>query len=244
VQSIDFTGRTVFVAGGSSGIGNGIARAFRAQNAQVHVCGTRKSAADYEGEEGSELAGMTYYQLDVCDDDAIASFIPAFSTLDVLVCAQGIALYKRAEFGMEGFRQVMDVNLNSVMALSLKFQPMLEAARGSAIFVNSGAGFKAMIGNPGYGASKGGLRILTMSLAEAWAPHVRVNAIAPGFVETRITKVTRDHPQRYEATLGNIPLKRWGTVDEMGGIALFLASDLASYITGQTIFADGGKILS
>ena len=127
MQSIDFTGRTVFVAGGSSGIGNGIARAFRAQNAQVHVCGTRKSAADYEGEEGSELAGMTYYQLDVCDDDAIASFIPAFSTLDVLVCAQGIALYKRAEFGMEGFRQVMDVNLNSVMALSLKFQPMLEA---------------------------------------------------------------------------------------------------------------------
>jgi 3-oxoacyl-[acyl-carrier protein] reductase len=244
LHSLDFTGRTVFVAGGSSGIGNGIARAFRAQNAQVHVCGTRPSAADYEGEDGSDLSGMTYHKLDLCNDEAITLFDPGLTRLDVLVCAQGITLYKRAEFEMAGFRQVMDVNLNSVMALSLRFQRMLTESKGSAVFVNSGAGFKAMIGNPGYGASKGGLRILTMSLAEAWAPDVRVNAIAPGYVDTRITKVTRDHPQRYEATLGNIPLKRWGTTDEMGGIALFLASDLASYITGQTIFADGGKILS
>jgi 3-oxoacyl-[acyl-carrier protein] reductase len=244
MYSFDFEGRNVLVVGGSSGIGNGIARAFRDQGAFVHACGTRPSAADYAGMEGDDLAGMTYHQLDVTDDVAVAAFAPQLERLDVLVCAQGIALYKRAEFDMVGFRRVMDVNLNSAMALCLKFRPMLAASGGSVIFVNSGGGFKATVGNPAYSASKGGLRILTMTLAEAWAPEIRVNGIAPGYVDTRMTKVTRDHPGRYEATLAKIPLKRWGTPEEMGGVALFLASDLASYITGQTLIADGGKILS
>lgn len=210
----------------------------------MHVCGTRADAVAYAGEAGSDLEGMCYHQLDVTDDTAVAAFDPGLEQLDVLVCAQGVALYRRAEFTMEGFRKVIDLNLNSVMALSLRFQPMLATAKGSIIFVNSGAGFKSTIGNPAYGASKGGMRILTMTLAEAWAPDIRVNGIAPGYVETRITQVTRDHPRRYEETLEKIPQRRWGTPEEMGGVALFLASDLAGYTTGQTIFADGGKILS
>lgn len=244
LYSFDFEGRTVLVVGGSSGIGNGIARAFRDQGAAVHVCGTRSAALDYLSDGSTDLTGMTYHQLDVTDDAGIAAFAPAFDRLDVLVCAQGIALYRRAEFEMANFRRVLDVNLNSVMTLCLKFQPMLTASKGSVILVNSGGGFKATVGNPAYSASKGGLRILTMTLAEAWAPEVRVNGIAPGYVDTRLTKVTRNDPRRYEASLNKIPLKRWGTPEEMGGVALFLASDLASYVTGQTIIADGGKILS
>ena len=244
MKELDFEGRTVLVTGGSSGIGNGIARTFRAHGAQVHVCGTRASAADYAGEEGSDLEGMSYSRLDVTDDSSVANFTLPADTLDVLVCAQGIAMYKRAEFEMAGFRRVMDVNLMSVMAVCTRFRPMLAQAKGAVVLVNSGGAFKATIGNPAYSASKGGMRILTMTLAEAWAPDIRVNAIAPGYVETRMTRVTREHPRRYAETLENIPLKRWGTPQEMGGVALFLASPLASYVTGQTLIVDGGKILS
>ena len=244
MKELDFEGRTALVIGGSSGIGNGIARVFRAHGAQVHVCGTRATAADYAGEEGSDLNEMSYSRLDVTDDPAVANFALPADRLDVLVCAQGIAMYKRAEFEMPGFRRVMDVNLMSVMAVCTRFQPMLAKAKGSVVFVNSGGAFKATIGNPAYSASKGGMRILTMTLAEAWAPDIRVNGIAPGYVETRMTRITRDHPRRYAETLENIPLKRWGTPEEMGGAALFLASSLASYITGQTLIVDGGKILS
>jgi 3-oxoacyl-[acyl-carrier protein] reductase len=244
MKELDFEGRTVLVIGGSSGIGNGIARAFRAHGAAVHVCGTRATAADYAGDEGSDLDGMSYSRLDVTDDFAVAQFTLLVDQLDVLVCAQGIAMYKRAEFEMPSFRRVMDVNLMSVMAVCTKFQPLLAKAKGSVVFVNSGGAFKATIGNPAYSASKGGMRILTMTLAEAWAPDIRVNGIAPGYVETRMTRITRDHPRRYAETLENIPLKRWGTPEEMGGVALFLASSLASYVTGQTLIVDGGKILS
>ena len=244
MNELDFSGRTVLVIGGSSGIGNGIACAFRDRGAIVHVCGTRKLAEDYCDNEGSDLSEMTYYQLDVADDAAVASFTPLIKRLDILVCAQGIAMYKRAEFEMAGFRRVVEINLMSVMAICAKFQPLLAASKGTAILINSGGAFKATIGNPAYSASKGGMRILTMTLAEAWAPDIRVNGIAPGYVETRMTRVTRDHPRRYAETLENIPLKRWGTAKEMGGVALFLASSLASYVTGQTLIVDGGKILS
>jgi 3-oxoacyl-[acyl-carrier protein] reductase len=125
MKELDFEGRTALVIGGSSGIGNGIACAFRAHGAQVHVCGTRATAADYAGEEGSDLDGMNYSGLDVTDDSAVANFTLPVDTLDVLVCAQGITLYKRAEFEMAGFRRVMDVNLMSVMAVCTRFQPML-----------------------------------------------------------------------------------------------------------------------
>lgn len=244
MNELDFEGRRALVIGGSSGIGNGIARVFRDHGARVHVCGTRATAADYAGDEGSDLNGMGYSRLDVTDDSAVANFALPADRLDVLVCAQGITLYKRAEFAMPSFRRVMDVNLMSVMAVCTRFQPMLAEAKGCVVLVNSGGAFKATIGNPAYSASKGGMRILTMTLAEAWAPDVRVNGIAPGYVETRMTRITRDHPRRYAETLENIPLKRWGTPEEMGGAALFLASPLASYITGQTLIVDGGKILS
>lgn len=244
MDELDFTGRTVLVVGGSSGIGNGVAQAFRAKGAAVHVWGTRASAADYSAAEGSDLTGLTYAQLDASDFDAVAAWRPPFDTLDVLVLAQGIVIYKRGEFDMAGFQRVVDVNLNSLMACALKFHPMLAASKGSLITVSSTAAFHSTRGNPAYNASKTGAVGLTRTLAEAWAKDgIRVNGIAPGLVDTKLTKVTTDSPERLAASLQTIPMRRLGTPQDMAGVALFLASPLASYVLGQTIPVDGGLIL-
>src|SRR5690349_11769695 len=113
---LDFSQRTVLVVGGSSGIGNGIAQAFRAAGAEVHVWGTRASAADYASEPGSDLTGLGYAQVNVADFEAVKAWPASFSRLDVLVLSQGTVEYKRAEFQMEAFQRVLDVNLGSLMA--------------------------------------------------------------------------------------------------------------------------------
>src|SRR5437763_16741569 len=98
MNELDFSGKQVLVIGGSSGIGNGIAQAFRAHGAHVAVCGTRTAAGDYSDEEGSHLEGLDYSQLDVSDPEAIEGFDPSFEKLDVLVLAQGAVIYHRGEF--------------------------------------------------------------------------------------------------------------------------------------------------
>ncbi|MDO8706448.1 MAG: SDR family oxidoreductase [Sulfuricaulis sp.] len=244
MNELDFTGKTVLVVGGSSGIGNGIAQAFRAHGAAVHVWGTRAGAADYSAGEGSNLTGLHYEQLDASDFDAIEAYKPPFQRLDVLVLAQGIVLYKRAEFDMAGFQKVIGVNLSSIMSCALKFESMLAETKGALITISSTAAYHSTPGNPAYNASKAGAVGLTRSLADTWAKKgIRVNGIAPGMVDTKLTKVTTGNPQRLEAILGNIPLGRLGTTEEMAGVALFLASPLSSYIVGQTIPVDGGLIL-
>ncbi len=241
---LDFSGKTVLVVGGSSGIGNGIARAFHDHGAQVHVWGTRASAADYSADEGSDLAGLSYAQVDVSDRAAVEAHQPAFSKLDILVLSQGIVLYKRGEFEGGGFRKVIEVNLNSLMDCSLKFFDMLKASRGALITVSSTAAFHSTRGNPAYNASKTGVVGLTRTLAEAWAGEgIRVNGIAPGLVDTKLTKVTTSNPQRLQATLQSIPAGRLGLPSDMAGVALFLASPLSAYVYGQTIPVDGGLIL-
>jgi 3-oxoacyl-[acyl-carrier protein] reductase len=244
MDELDFSNKNVLVVGGSSGIGNGIAQAFRGKGATVHVCGTRAAANEYSAKEGSNLEGLHYALLDVSDSRAIEGFQPSFDRLDVLVLAQGAVLYKRAEFEMPGFRKVMEVNLMSLMACGGKFHPMLKASKGAFIIVSSTAAYHSTRGNPSYNASKTGAVGLTRTLGEAWAEDgIRVNGIAPGLVDTKMTKVTTGNPKRLEGAIQKIPLRRLGTPADMAGAALFLASPLASYIVGQTIIVDGGLIL-
>ncbi len=244
MNELDFNAKQVLVMGGSSGIGNGIAQAFRAKGARVQVCGTRAGAADYSAAEGSDLAGLDYFQLDVSDAGAIENFRPTFDRLDVLVLAQGAVIYRRGEFEMAGFRKVMEVNLMSLMACATRFHAMLGASKGSLIIVSSTAAYHSTKGNPAYNASKSGAVGLTRTLAQAWAGDgIRVNGIAPGLVDTKMTKVTTENPKRLEGAIERIPLRRLGTPADMAGAALFLASPLASYIVGQTLVVDGGLIL-
>ncbi len=244
-MTLDFNGKTVLVVGGSSGIGNGVAQAFRSCGAGVHVCGTRAVAADYDGVEGSNLDGLHYTQLHLDDPESVQAWTPPFEQLDVVVLSQGTVLYGRGEFAMAGFRKVVEVNLMSLMALSLKFHDLLATSRGALIIVSSIASFRATRGNPAYSASKSGALGLTRTLGEVWAADgIRVNGIAPGLVDTKLTQATMAHPKRRDAALQSIPLGRFGTPGEIANVALFLASPLASYIVGHTIVVDGGMILS
>jgi 3-oxoacyl-[acyl-carrier protein] reductase len=240
---LDFSGKIVFVIGGSSGIGNGIARGFLNSGAEVHICGTKGSAESYAGGDGN-LDGLHYRQLDVADPAAIETFNPPFKKLDVLVQSQGIIFYSRGEFELKGFRRVLEVNLVSLMSCAMKFHPLLVEAQGSMVIISSSAAFHATKGNPAYNASKAGAAGLTRTLGQAWASDgVRVNGIAPGFVETKLTTVTTNNERRRAEALSRIPIGRFGRVEEMAGIAMFLASPLSGYIVGQTLLADGGMLL-
>ncbi|MFW5633441.1 MAG: SDR family NAD(P)-dependent oxidoreductase, partial [Erythrobacter sp.] len=239
------TGKRVLVIGGSGGIGNGIAHGFRARGAEVTVTGTRPDAGDYLEAEDSDFTGLDYRQLDLTDRLAADRLAGQSAFFDVIVQSQGVVRYKRAEFTREGWDAVVDVNLNSVMDVARAFHPGLAERGGSMIVVSSVAAFKSTIGTPAYAASKAGAASLVKTLGEAWARDgVRVNGIAPGLVPTKLTAVTTDHPERREASLRAIPLGRMGTPEDMAGAALFLASPLSAYMTGQTLVVDGGLTLS
>lgn len=240
----DFSGSTVLVVGGSSGIGNGIAHGFRDRGAQVHIWGTRAAAADYDGEEGSDLTGLTYSKVDVGNPDAIEAADAPFEALDVLVLCQGIVVYNRGEFERDGWERVMSVNLDSLMNCARKFRGRLAAANGSMIIVSSISGIRSNIGNPAYAASKAGAISLTKSLAQAFAADgIRVNGLAPGLVDTKLTKVTTSNQARLDGALATIPQRRLGTPADLAGAAIFLASPLASYVAGHTLVVDGGVSL-
>ena len=153
MSDLDFTGQTVLVVGGSSGIGNGIAHGFAKRGAEVHVWGTRETAADYDGVEGSDLSGLTYACVDVADRAAIAAEAPRLAACDVLILCQGTVIYRRGEFAPQGWDHVMAVNLDSLMDCSNAFHDRLAAARGAIVIVSSVSGFQSNRGNPAYAAS-------------------------------------------------------------------------------------------
>ena len=236
--------KRILVVGGSSGIGRGIANCFLNLNADVCITGTKKNIEDY-GLEDVVSQKSEYVQLDLLDPEALGNLVIPFDSLDVLVCSQGTVQYKRKEFEMEIFREVLDLNLTSMMACCQKFKPLMTNIDTNIILLGSGASYKAVRGNPAYSASKGGILTLVKTLAEAWAREgIRVNGIAPGYVASKLTEVTFKDKNRYESSLKNIPLARWGEPEDIGHTACFLASSKASYITGQMITVDGGLGLS
>jgi len=236
VNFLDFTNKHVLVTGGSSGIGNGIARAFRDASAQVTITGTR-AALTYE----TDIREMEFLQADLGDDTAVQQVADQVGPIDILINNAGMVAYKRKEFQTETFRRVIDVNLTSMMTLSELLRPRLAEATGAIINIASLTSFFASSGNPAYGASKAAIVQLTKSLAVAWASDgIRVNAIAPGWIATNMTEVSQKRETTNNEILRRTPAGRWGQPEDVAGVALFLASPLASYVTGETISVDGG----
>jgi 3-oxoacyl-[acyl-carrier protein] reductase len=239
VGGFDFFGKTMLVTGGSTGIGNAAARGFLRAGARVIVTGTRADAADYAGEDGN-LDGLEYHRLDQGDAAAVAAFDPDIERLDALIVAGAKVAYRRQEFEIATFADVLATNLTGPMQLATKFRSAL-AGQGSIVFVGSVASFRGVIGQPAYSASKGGLLTLTKSLAQAFGGDgIRVNLVAPGLVRSKMTAVTWQDPDRLAATERQVPLRRIGEPDDIAGAILFLASPLAAYITGTSLIIDGG----
>ena len=217
---------TALVTGAAGGIGRALVRGFR-------LAGYRTIGVDC-------VPGEDVSQLDVTDGTAVTSFASGLETLAVLVNAAGV-LRLREEYDPAVFAGVVDVNLTGVMRMAAACRPPLVNARG--VIVNI-ASMHAIFGaplSPAYAASKAGVVQLTKSLAVAWAEHgVRVNAIAPGWIETPMTVPARSDTARNRAILERTPLGRWGTPDDIVGPALFLASDAARFITGAVLPVDGG----
>ena len=242
--SFDFAGTRVLVTGGTSGIGRAIAAGFADAGADVVVTGTRAAADNYD----LDLGGVGYRQVQLTDPDSIDALVGALDALDVLVNNAGANLPGGLdEWTADGFAASVDLNLVGPMRLTTACRRLLFASdlAGGASVVNlaSMTAFRGTSIVPGYGSAKAGVVTWTANLARRWATRgVRVNAIAPGVIDTPMTAPMAAFPELLADEVGHIPMGRLGRPDEVVGTALFLSSAAATYITGTTIAVDGGYL--
>ncbi len=241
----DFSGTHVLVTGGSNGIGLAIARAFAQAGAAVTITGTRAAAADYP----HDLSRFAYRRLDLRNSAAIDALAAELKSLDVLVNNAGANFAGirdgRTEWTPDTFEESVRINLFAAFRLALACKQRLSESQldGGASVLNmaSMSSFFAVPFVPGYGAAKAGIVQMTKNLATAWAAAgIRVNAVAPGQIETDMTAPVKTMPELENALLARTPLARWGTPEDVAPAFLFLASPAARFITGQTLCVDGG----
>jgi NAD(P)-dependent dehydrogenase (short-subunit alcohol dehydrogenase family) len=242
-MNFDMKGKAVLVAGGTSGIGAGIARAFAEQGARVIATGA--TLPEVEGaRNNAAMSGIECRLLDVRDRAGIEEAIAACERLDVLVNCAGV-IRRGIEHDPAQFAQVIDINLNGTMRMCAAARPLLRASHGCIVNTASMLSFFGGGLVPAYSASKGGVAQLTKSLAIAYADDgIRVNAVAPGWIATPLTRALQEDPERSRQILDRTPLKRWGTPADVASPVLFLASDAARFVTGTVLPVDGGYLIS
>ena len=244
-----FEGRAVLVTGGARGIGKAIALAFaeegadiafsfqadseqsRATQAEIERLGRRVFARASDAGTPGEPARLV--------DDARKEL----GRLDAVVANAGWAPPEGWEVSPDDWHRVLDVNLLGAYFTVRAAAPELRRRSGSAVLVASIAGLASYPEDIAYSASKAAVVSLTRSLALALAPQVRVNALAPGWVRTRMAEPVWSDPRHAAAATRRIPLGRWGEPEEIGSAAVFLASEAARFVTGETLVIDGGNLL-
>ena len=235
----NFAGRTALVTGGVSGIGAAASLAFKRAGADVIACGV----TDVElaaARANPDFAGIDTRVLDVKELSAVEALIQSLPRLDFVVNSAGI-IRREAEHDPRVFDEVINVNVSGGMRVSAVARPLLAKSRGSIVFIASIMSFFGGPKQPAYAASKGAVRTLTMSLAAAYAVDgIRVNAVAPGWVLTELSRGARENPERNAQIQSRIPMTRWAEPAEIADPIMFLCSDAARYVTGAVLLVDGG----
>ena len=228
-----FADKTVVVIGGTSGIGAATAEAFSALGAWTHVAGLMTGAK-------AGLAGITASEVDVRSTADLESYISVFESIDVLVNCAGVSR-DRDEWTSQSFAEVMSINLYSILTACRTARPRMPA--GSAI-VNIASMYSTFGSGdrPAYASSKGAVVQLTKSLAQEYAPAIRVNAVAPGWIVTPLSKTLLSDTEASGPILARIPFGRWGEPKEIADPIVYLASPAAGYITGAILPIDGGYL--
>jgi NAD(P)-dependent dehydrogenase (short-subunit alcohol dehydrogenase family) len=243
--TFDFTGAAVLVTGGTSGIGNAVATTFADAGAHVTVTGTRPAAADYD----TDLERFGYHRLEATDPASIETVADSLERLDVLVNNAGANFPGgRDEWEPDTFATAVELNLNGPMRLTVRCRPLLAsstlAGGASVVSIVSMSAFRSVPLVPGYGSAKAGLVSLTQNLARLWAADgIRVNAVAPGVIDTRMTAPLAHFPELKDAELAHTPMGRFGTPHEVATAVAFLASTAATYISGHVLAVDGGYLV-
>lgn len=231
-------GFTAVVVGGAGDIGAAITRQLLDLGATVTATGVDDGAV-----AATSLApgpGLSVAALDVTSDDDVAAFAATFGRVDAVVNCAGI-LARDHEFEIKTFRHVIDVNLTGTFRVCSAFHDALADSRGSIVNIASANAYAALPRIPAYCASKGGVVMLTKSLALAWANDgIRVNAVVPGYIETSINAEGRRDPQHYQRIAARTAFGRWGQPDEIAGAVAFLCMPASSYATGSVVTVDGG----
>lgn len=250
-----FKGKTVFVTGGGSGINLGIAKNFAALGANIAICGRTQEKLDSAAGELRALMGDSGAK--VCATVADVREMPALETalarikselgpVDVLVCgAAGNFICPSEQLSANGFKTVIDIDLIGAFNASRAAFEQLKETRGSIIYISAGQAFMPYAYQLHVGAAKAGIDNMMKNLALEWGKYgIRCNSIAPGPIEGTEGMRRLSSPGALAQLKAAIPLQRLGTVDEMGQVAVFLASPLASYVSGTVLVADGGQNLS
>jgi NAD(P)-dependent dehydrogenase (short-subunit alcohol dehydrogenase family) len=249
----ELEGKVALVTGGSKGIGRAIALSFAEAGADVAVAARGPEDLERTAKEivAAGRRGLAV-PTDVTEVDQVRAMVDRtvaeLGTIDILVNNAGAAPFMSTvdQIREDGFEKYFKVTFTSAFYATKAAAPVfLERQSGSVINVASVAGFMASPGLTYYGAAKAALINFTKTVAREWAAsNVRVNAIAPGWIETEMNAVGRQDPTWHETIRSMIPLGRWGTPEDVAAVARFLASDAASFITGAVIVTDGGQTLS
>jgi 3-oxoacyl-[acyl-carrier protein] reductase len=250
-MKLDFTGRKVVVCGGSRGIGRSIALAFAQGGAAVSICARNKQSLDHAASDLAKATKATIHHLpcDLANGPQVTAYVKAAAEalggIDVLI--NNASGFGRTD-DEDGWKLSLDVDVMASVRASLAAIPYLEQGGGSIIHISSISGLMPSLRTPPYGAVKALLIQYTKTQALALAKKgVRVNCIAPGSIEFEggVWDLAKQHNRKlYDGILAGIPHGRLGKPEEIANVAAFLASDLASWVTGQTIVVDGGQMLS